>query len=43
MFLSTNVDLLEQLLAHKELFEVFVDEKKAERITKLVNAMSEVC
>jgi len=43
MFLSTNKDLLKQLLAHKELFEVFVDEKKIERITKLVNAMSEVC
>jgi hypothetical protein len=43
MFLSTNKDLLKQLLAHKELFEVFVDEQKIERITKLMNAMSEVC
>ena len=43
MFLSTNVDLLEQLLAHKELFRVFVDHENVERIAKLMKAMSAVC
>ena len=44
VFLSTNVDLLEQLLAHKESFAVFDDSEKLERINKLRKAiLSEVC
>jgi hypothetical protein len=44
VFLSTNVDLLEQLLAHKESFAVFDDSEKLERIKKLRKAiLFEVC